>query len=213
MEGRRERKKRQTRDAIAETAFRLFAERGFDHVTIADIAAAADVAVNTIFNHFKTKEDLFFSAFTPPYDSLASRMRDRAAGEGPIHVLERMLADAFAQLESTATWPADKVRGGQFREVLEGSPALMAKVMMAFRKRRMEELAEIAEAITSPAPPDALAHIVAGQLLAVLDGSVMEAERCRRGGEACDNLVADIRPATERACAMLKAGMGDYGIR
>jgi AcrR family transcriptional regulator len=213
MEGRRERKKRQTRDAIAETAFRLFAERGFDHVTIADIAAEADVAVNTVFNHFKTKEDLFFSAYTPPYESLSVRLRDRAPGEGPVQVLRRMLADGFAQMESPAARPDESLKSAQFRAVMEGSPALMAKVMMAFRKRRMEELAEIAEAIASPAPPDVLARIVAGQLLAVLDGSVIEAERCRRGGEDCDDLVAVIRPAAERACDMLEAGLGDYGVR
>ena len=58
MEGLRERKKRQTRDAIAAAALALFLERGFDAVTVADVARAADVSEKTVFNHFPTKEDL-----------------------------------------------------------------------------------------------------------------------------------------------------------
>src|SRR4051794_4505253 len=61
QEGRRERKKRAARDAIAATARRLFAERGFDKVTVAEIAAAADVSEKTVFNHYPTKEDLAFA--------------------------------------------------------------------------------------------------------------------------------------------------------
>jgi AcrR family transcriptional regulator len=59
--GFRERKKEQTRQSIAETAWRLFAERGYDRVTVAEIARAAQVAEATVFNYFPTKEDLFYS--------------------------------------------------------------------------------------------------------------------------------------------------------
>ena len=58
--GLRQRKKQQTRQLIADTAWRLFADRGFERVTVAEIAREAQVAVATVFNYFPTKEDLFF---------------------------------------------------------------------------------------------------------------------------------------------------------
>ena len=61
MEGLRERKKRQTREAIAAAAMALFVARGFDAVTVAEVARAADVSEKTVFNYFPAKEDLVFA--------------------------------------------------------------------------------------------------------------------------------------------------------
>jgi len=73
--GLRELKKEQTRQLIADTAQRLFAERGFDRVTVAEIAREAQVAEATVFNYFPTKEDLFYGRL----EALGARLVDAVA--------------------------------------------------------------------------------------------------------------------------------------
>jgi AcrR family transcriptional regulator len=79
---RRAQKKAQTRELVRTTAHRLFASRGFDQVTIADVAREAEVAVQTVFNHFATKEELFFDGRAPWVDGVANAVLDRAPGDG-----------------------------------------------------------------------------------------------------------------------------------
>ena len=79
--GLRERKKERTRQQIGEAAQRLFAERGFDAVTVAEVARAADVSVGTIFNYFRTKEELFYSGMEAFEARLVDAVRERPAGQ------------------------------------------------------------------------------------------------------------------------------------
>jgi AcrR family transcriptional regulator len=213
MEGRRERKKRQTREAIAETAVRLFAERGYDEVTIADVAAAADVAVTTVFNHFKTKEDLFFSAFTPPTDMLADRLRDRPAGVGPVQVVKAAIEAILTQMAAPGELAEQLAHHTRVRAILAASEVLQARASHRFQARRLQSVEEIASALTAPEAPDSFAHLVAVQLLALVDGTMCEGERRRRLGEAPPAIESALRPAFERACQALSAGLGDYGVR
>src|ERR1700712_4412789 len=87
LSDRRARKKARTRSEILTAAQRLFTERGFDAVTIADVAASADVAVQTVFNHFATKEELFFAGRTPWIEGPADAVRSRPAGVPPLTAL------------------------------------------------------------------------------------------------------------------------------
>jgi len=93
LNDRRARKKAQTREGIRAVAHRLFAERGFEAVTIADVAAEADVAVQTVFNHFTTKEDLFFNGRAPWVTGPAEAVRDRAPSVAPLSALRSYLID------------------------------------------------------------------------------------------------------------------------
>jgi AcrR family transcriptional regulator len=209
MEGRRERKKRQTRDAIAKTALQLFAERGYDEVTVSDVAAAADVAVTTVFNYFKTKEDLFFGAFTPPSDILATRLRARPSEASPVEVVREFLLEALDRMEE---W-AGVEHQTRIRAALATSPALQMQAAHRFRARRLESLDEVAAALTAPETPDAFAHMVAAQLLALVDGTMREAVRSTHSGEAPAELAGALRSAVERACGVLSKGLEDFGRR
>src|SRR3954447_2085368 len=103
-ESLRERKKRATRDAIAATARRLFAERGFDDVTVAEIAAAADVSEKTVFNHFATKEDLAFAGGEARLNQLLADIAQRPAGTS---VLDVFRATTDAMIDGLATTTKD----------------------------------------------------------------------------------------------------------
>src|SRR5258707_7503885 len=79
--GLRERKKLRTRQLIAETAQRMFVERGFDAVPVAAVARAAEVSEATVFNYFPTKEDLVYQGMEAFETELLAAVRDRPAGE------------------------------------------------------------------------------------------------------------------------------------
>src|SRR5919202_2665046 len=89
--GLRERKKEQTRQLIAETAWRLFADRGFDKVTVAEVARQAQVAVATVFNYFPTKEDPFYSRLEAFGEQLVEAVASRPAGEPALAAFRRAL--------------------------------------------------------------------------------------------------------------------------
>src|SRR4051794_19113335 len=89
-EGLRERKKRAARESIAATARRLFAERGFDAVTVAEVAAAADVSEKTVFNHFATKEDLAFAGREEGIAQFVAAIAERPPGTSVLDVFRGM---------------------------------------------------------------------------------------------------------------------------
>ncbi|WP_432000829.1 TetR/AcrR family transcriptional regulator [Streptomyces sioyaensis] len=85
--GRRERKKAQTRQALAGAALRLFTERGFDNVGVREVAEAADVSLSTLFKHFPNKEALVFDLDADIESALVAAVRERAPGQSVLHAL------------------------------------------------------------------------------------------------------------------------------
>jgi AcrR family transcriptional regulator len=94
-QGLRERKKQRTREQIIEAAMGLFAERGYHATTIADIAAAADVAPRTFFSYFPSKEAVVFHTVDRDLEGLASVLRDRLPGENAFDALRRWIDGMF----------------------------------------------------------------------------------------------------------------------
>src|SRR3954468_4326551 len=135
------RKNSKTRTGSRTAAQGLFGERGVDAVTIADIAAAADVAVQTVFNHFATKEDLFFDDRTPWVTGPADAVRRRSPGEPPLAALRRYLLGLVGSL-AAAHHTAER---RSFISTIEASPALRVREMELVHeseRRLAEALAE-----------------------------------------------------------------------
>jgi AcrR family transcriptional regulator len=119
---RRARKKAQTRKQIQRVAQRLFAEHGFENVTIADIAGRADVAVQTVFNHFATKEDLFFADRADWVDGAAEAVRSRPRDVAPLTALREHFLGTIRRYLQALEDP--EVRA--VVATLDASPALSA---------------------------------------------------------------------------------------
>src|SRR5205085_3218358 len=117
--GLRESKKLRTRQEIADKAMQLFVARGFDHVTVAEVAAAAGVSEKTVFNYFPTKEDLFFDEVPAREAALVAATRDRRQGESILGSLRRLQVAECPRLCSPAF--------ATFARIIEESPALQAK--------------------------------------------------------------------------------------
>jgi len=117
--GRRERKKAATRKAISNAATELFLERGFDKVSIREVADRADVSPTTVFAHFPQKEALIFDEDDDQREQLVSAVRDRPAGT----TVTRALHDYYAaQIQNPEEYDDDTTR--RFMALIDETPAL-----------------------------------------------------------------------------------------
>ena len=91
--GLRERKKQQTRRAIADAAKRLFLERGFEQVSVAEVARAADVSEQTVFNYFPTKRTSCYERMDTFEHRLLAAVRERPEGETPLRAFVHFILD------------------------------------------------------------------------------------------------------------------------
>ncbi|MCZ1007458.1 TetR/AcrR family transcriptional regulator [Streptomyces lydicus] len=159
-EGLRERKKRQTRQYISDVATGLFLARGFDAVTIAEIAEAADVSVNTVYNYFPAKEDLFFDRSEGFVDRLSRFVRGRAAGESAAAAVLRELREEVA-----AVSPRVGLMEGydRFMRVVHGAPTLKARLWYIQQETHLN-LEETLREETGAAAGDPLPGLMAGQI-------------------------------------------------
>jgi AcrR family transcriptional regulator len=129
--GLRESNKARTRLSISDVATRLFVERGFENVTVAEIAEAAQVSVKTVFNYFSSKEELFFDRADDVRDVLLDAVRGRPTGTGALEALRAVVADRLVPFDPTG-WRSlrDPDRYEQFRSFVaaeHAAPALRAR--------------------------------------------------------------------------------------
>ena len=159
---RRARKKAQTRELIRSVAQRRFDEDGFDAVTIADIARECDVAVQTVFNHFPTKEELFFDGRTPWVDGLAEAVRTRPPSVAPLTALRAHLVETIAELVGSHRCPNHR----RYIAALDASDALLAYQLALVHQSELKLRQALldawaADGNVAPADPTSAAPVIA----------------------------------------------------
>lgn len=187
----REEKKRATRLAIADAAMGLFVAHGFDRVTVAEVADAARVSINTVFNYFPTKEDLFFDRQAEVIDRLAGAVRQRAADESPAAAVRRLFLDELRRDEPTLGLSAEATT---FWRLVDASPALQARLRLLGEQTE----AALAEAITESigaGKRDATPRVLAAALAGIDRALHAEIRHRLQSGDAPDAVRRDIRKA------------------
>ena len=204
--GKRERRKRATREGIVAAAERLFAERGYDGVTVADIAAAAGVSVKTLFVYFHSKEDLALGNEEKLLGRLLGMVRDRAPRQTPLGAVTAALLGALDGDEHP--------RGlDSFHRAIGSSPAV------ASRLRRMwehyeNEMAALLGTERNEAVPCPETRLVAAQLIALvrITTSPDALAFVREHRTAATEALA-LRDSIDRSAAQLGEGLAEWGRR
>jgi AcrR family transcriptional regulator len=202
---KREVRHQQTREAIVDAAAALFSERGFDSVSVQQIAQRAGVVEKTVFNHFPVKEGLVFEADPPMRAALVEAVRRRPAGESVAAAAGGFVVAAISQLGS----PAAAAGVAEMARVVRGSRTLQA------REREIlgtltDTLAEQITVETRPAAGDLEPWLAANAVLG-LYSALMEFARDRvLAGVSGPELVAELQTRGERGLALLQFGLAGY---
>lgn len=194
--GLRESKKLRTRQEIADRAMQFFAQRGFDHVTVAEVAAAAGVSEKTVYNYFPTKEDLFFDEVPAREAALVAAIRERREGESILAALRGLQVGECPRMCSPGF--------ATFARIIEESRALQAKELEV-----MARFANVlSEAIqTELAVDERDARIAAGLLVSVHWQLFRSARKLALAGKQGPAAVRRLRADLERAYQLLENGL------
>jgi len=208
--GLRERKKQRTRRLIADTARRLFAERGFDAVPVSEIARDAEVSEATVFNYFPTKEDLFYSRLEAFEEELLESIRDRSPGESVLAAFGRFVTMPRGLL--AARNPEQVEYLAAITRVITQSPALLGREQQIYSKY-IDALAELLATETRARPGDLEPRLVARTLIGLHEALVDYSRREILAGTRNPTLVRRVRRQAQQAIELLSKGLGDYGTR
>ena len=206
-EGLRERKKRQTREAIAQAAMALFVEHGFDAVTVADVARAADVSEKTVFNYFPAKEDLVLLGGEERRAALIEAIRTRPAGAS---IVEPFRAATLEFVERVDHDPVESIVA--VPRLVAGSRALRNRLFLGWEEEATTLAPVIAEE-TGALEGDLVPAVIA-RTLAWTHRLVFRAAFQRLlAGEDQRVVAADLRDQARRAYEALEQGLAGYGAK
>ena len=200
---RRSRKRLVTRQGISDAATRLFLERGFDRVTVDEIAAAADVGRMTVFNHFPRKEDLFFDRDEGGREVLLQALRQRDPGLAPVEALRRLAHRLVAERSPFVDFSA---RSQDFIETIEASETLKARAR-AIRDELAQMMAQALAEAVGQKTADATAQFAAGLLVAMWSVAFVQAHRDFRQGRDTTAATAVFLELIDRGSVGLRAAL------
>ena len=209
--GLRERKKLQTRQLIAETARRLFLERGFDAVPVAEVAREAEVSEATVFNYFPTKEDLVYQGMEAFETELLAAVRNRPAGEPIIAAFGRFAVQPRGLLAAPDEAAARSL--AEVSKMIASSPALLAREQQIFERYTASLATLIADDTGAEADdlrPWAVAHALMG-IHRTLIGFVRR--HLTEGAVDQARLAGEVKARGRQALDLLAAGLGSYGAK
>ncbi|GHI06586.1 TetR family transcriptional regulator [Streptomyces cellostaticus] len=206
--GLRERKKLQTATRIYRVAVGLFVERGFDHVSVQEIADAAEVSKMTVFNYFRTKEDLVFHPMEEHFSDAARAVRERQPGESAVAAVRRQFLELVESRDPSVGLNPEPL-SRQVRQLVMGTPVLMERAFLTFQKGT-RELADLLAAETGDLM---LATVAAATLSAARNALVEEHHRRIAEGESADQVAADAAERARKAFDLVEKGLKDYAVK
>ena len=206
--GLRERKKQQTRQQIFEAARGLFEKKGFDRVSVAEIARAADVSEVTVFNYFPTKEDLFYGGMEFFEEQLIESVRSRPKGDSAVKAFRRRLLVGADRLESKPS--AEAIL--KAAQLVSASPSLVARER-ALVERFTARLAQLLAQETGADAEDVEPLTVASALMATHRALVGYVRRRVLAGRRGARLAEEYRSQARRAFARLERGLAAYAVK
>lgn len=201
--GLRERKKQATRQLISNVATGLFVERGFEEVTVAEIAEAAGVSKMTVFNYFPRKEDLFLDRHADRLRELTEVVRDRPAGTSAVTALRRHQHELLASGHPLS----GAIAGGPgFWWVLTSSPALTAR----WYEQEREIAAAFTEVLTAETGDAFRSRMVAGLLTTAITTVFAHAMGRIVAGDDADVVRREQAAVVDQAFDLVERGVGDF---
>ncbi|WP_328318263.1 TetR family transcriptional regulator [Streptomyces sp. NBC_00388] len=222
--GLRAHNRQRTYWAISDAAIRLFLEKGFDAVPVAEVAAAAGISKPTLFRYFPAKEDLVLHRFADHEREAAGVVAGRPAGRPPLDALRLHFLGGL-QRRDPVTGLSDEEQVLAFHRLLYGTPALVARLSAYLSRTEAALAGALAEATPDAAAQDTAAgawgedprgpdtrlgaRLAAGQIVAVQ--RILAEENWRRiaAGESAGRVYPDAVAAAQRAFAQLREGIGD----
>ena len=206
--GKRELRRQETRARIVDAAAELFAERGFDDVSVVEIAKRAGVVEKTVFNHFPVKEGLVFDADPPMRAALLDAVRRRPAGESVSAAAGSFVVGAVSLLGS----PAAAGGVADMARVIRGSRTLQVRereILGELTDALAELIAEETSAPSGRVEPWLAAHAVLG-----LYASLLELARDQvLAGVTGPELAAELRRQGRHGLSLLQFGLAGYAKR